>query len=86
MLEECAHEHVLPGRRLYRFAPPAMFSSIKEPVSTNVGTFRHIAPTGRAVTVQEMVFWRGVDGQLQTGWLQADMLGIRIQLGALPLM
>ncbi len=51
---------------------------------THLGPFRGIAPTGRSVTMQEMVFWRLVDGQLHTGWFQADMLGIRMQLGALP--
>jgi steroid delta-isomerase-like uncharacterized protein len=51
---------------------------------THLGTFRGIAPTGRSVTMQEMVFWRLVDGRLHTGWFQADMLGLRIQLGALP--
>jgi len=50
---------------------------------THLGTFRGIAPTGRSVTMQEMVFWRLVDGQLHTGWFQADMLGMRSQLGML---
>jgi predicted ester cyclase len=51
---------------------------------THLGVFRGIAPTGRSVTIQEMVFWRLVDGQLHTGWFQADTLGICTQLGALP--
>lgn len=51
---------------------------------THLGTFRGIAPTGRSVTMQEMVIWRLVDGRLHTGWFQADMLGLRIQLEALP--
>jgi predicted ester cyclase len=53
---------------------------------THLGTFRNIAPTGRSVTMQEMVFWRCIDGLLHTGWFQADMLGLRIQLGVLPQM
>jgi predicted ester cyclase len=51
---------------------------------THLGTFRGIAPTGRPVTMQEMAVWRLVDGKLHTGWFQADMLGLRVQLGALP--
>ena len=51
---------------------------------THLGTFRGIAPTGRSVTMQEMVFWRLIDGRLHTGWFQADMMGLRIQLGVLP--
>jgi predicted ester cyclase len=53
---------------------------------THLGPFRGIAPTGRSVTMQEMVFWRLLEGRLHTGWFQADMLGIRLQLGALPRM
>lgn len=51
---------------------------------THLGVFRGIAPTGRRVTMQEMVFWRLLDGRLHSGWFQADMLGLRVQLGALP--
>jgi predicted ester cyclase len=51
---------------------------------THLGVFRGIAATGRQVTMQEMVFWRLVDGGLHGGWFQADMLGLRVQLGALP--
>ena len=51
---------------------------------THRGVFRGIAPTGRRVEMQEMAFWRLVDNRLHTGWFQADMLGLRVQLGALP--
>lgn len=51
---------------------------------THVGMFRGIAPTGRRITMQEMAFWRIADGQIISGWFQADMLGLRMQLGALP--
>jgi predicted ester cyclase len=51
---------------------------------THLGTFRDIEPTGRTVTMQEMVFWQLVDGRLQMGWFQADMMGLRRQLGVLP--
>ena len=51
---------------------------------THLGTFRGIAPTGKQVTMQEMAFWHLLDGKLHAGWFQADMLGLRVQLGALP--
>ena len=51
---------------------------------THRGEFRGIAPTGRRVTMQEMVFWRIVDGRLHTIWVQADTLGLRVQLGVIP--
>jgi predicted ester cyclase len=52
---------------------------------THLGVFRGIAPTGRRVTMPEMVFWQVEDGRLRAGWFQADMWGVRVQLGALPL-
>lgn len=51
--------------------------------ATHHGVFRGIAPTGRRISMQEMAFWRIVEGRLHTGWFQADMLGLRDQLGAL---
>lgn len=50
---------------------------------THRGEFRGIAPTNGRVTMQEMVFWRVVDGLLDAGWFQADALGLRVPLGAL---
>jgi hypothetical protein len=34
--------------------------------------------------MQKMALWRLVDGKLHEGWFQADMLGLRVQLGVLP--
>lgn len=51
---------------------------------THLGEFRGIAPTGKRVTMQEMAFWLVVDGTLHTAWFQADALGLRVQLGAIP--
>jgi predicted ester cyclase len=50
---------------------------------THLGEFRGIAPTGKRVTMQEMAFWRIVDGKLHRAWFQADSLGLRVQLGAI---
>ena len=52
--------------------------------ATHLGEFAGVAPTGKRVTMQEMLFWRVVDGRLHTIWSQADALGLRIQLGAIP--
>jgi len=52
--------------------------------ATHGGEFAGVAPAGIRVTMQEMVFWRVVDGRLHTIWSQADALGLRIQLGAIP--
>jgi steroid delta-isomerase-like uncharacterized protein len=51
---------------------------------THLGEFRGIPPTGKPVTMQEMAFWRIVDGKLHTAWFQADALGLRVQLGVIP--
>jgi steroid delta-isomerase-like uncharacterized protein len=51
---------------------------------THHDAFRGIAPTGRRITMQEMVFWQVEDGRLRAGWFQADMWGVRAQLGAVP--
>lgn len=51
---------------------------------THRGTFRGMPPTGKRITMREMVFWWIVDGKLHTGWFLADMLGLRTQLGLLP--
>jgi predicted ester cyclase len=49
---------------------------------THLGAFRGIAPTGRRITMQEMVFWQLEHGRLRAGWFQADIWGVRMQLGA----
>jgi steroid delta-isomerase-like uncharacterized protein len=51
---------------------------------THRGQFRGVPPTGKRITLREMVFWRIVDGKLRAGWFQADMLGLRSQLAPLP--
>jgi steroid delta-isomerase-like uncharacterized protein len=51
---------------------------------THLGEFRGIAVTGRAVTMREMAFWQVRDGKLTDPVFQADGLGLRVQLGAIP--
>ena len=52
--------------------------------ATHRGEYAGVAPTGKRVTMQEMVFWQIVDGRLRAIWAQTDALGLRIQLGAIP--
>ena len=51
---------------------------------THLGPLGNTPPSGRSVTMNELVFWRVVDGKLHTIWPQGDALGLRIQIGALP--
>ena len=51
---------------------------------THLGPLAGIAPTGKRVTMQELVFWQVVEGKLRAIWSQGDSLGLRIQLGAIP--
>ena len=51
---------------------------------TNLGPLGRIPPSGKRVAMNELVFWRVVDGKLHTIWSQGDALGLRIQIGALP--
>ena len=51
---------------------------------THQGELLGVAPTGRRVTLPGIVIDRIADGQLAETWLQADVLGMLQQLGALP--
>ena len=51
---------------------------------THLGPLGNIPPSGKRITMNELVFWRIVDGKLHTIWSQGDALGLRIQIGALP--
>lgn len=51
---------------------------------TQRGEFHGIPPTGKRVTMQEIVIWEILDGRLRSGWFAFDGLGLRVQLGAIP--
>jgi predicted ester cyclase len=95
--DELGPEAVIANAAVYRAAFPDMRWRIEQLIAegdwvaarltftgTHLGTFGEIAPTGRRVSMQEMIFWRVVDGRLHAFWAQADALGLRIQLGAIP--
>ena len=49
---------------------------------THEGPFMDIEPTGKRVEIPNMVFARFEDGKVVERWVQADMLGLMGQLGA----
>jgi predicted ester cyclase len=51
---------------------------------THQGPFMDVAATGRAVTVAYIDIWKARDGRLVENWVQLDMLGLLVQLGAVP--
>lgn len=90
-------EAVKHNMAIYRAAFPDLEWTIEEMITegewvavrlmlngTHQGEFRGIPATGKRIAMQEMVFWRIVDGKLHTIHAQAETLGLRIQLGAIP--
>jgi len=51
---------------------------------THTGAFQGIPPTGKAVTLQEIVVDRFAEGKVVEHWAIVDMLGLLQQLGAIP--
>lgn len=52
--------------------------------ATHKGTFLNTPATGKAVTVGYIDIWKAHDGRFVENWVQMDMLGLLVQLGALP--
>ena len=51
---------------------------------THQGEFLGIPPTGTRVTVTYIDIWRIAQGKLAEHWVEADMMGMMQQMGALP--
>lgn len=49
---------------------------------THEGKFMDIEPTGKQFKIENMVFARFEDGKVVERWIQADILGLMQQLGA----
>jgi steroid delta-isomerase-like uncharacterized protein len=90
-------EAVIHNVRTYHAAFPDLHWQIEQMVAeddcvavrlvltgTHRGEFRGIPATGRRIAMHEMAFWRIVESRLHTLWAQADALGMRIHLGAIP--
>jgi predicted ester cyclase len=48
------------------------------------GEFMGLPPSGREYTISETHIFRVTDGKVAEHWLNADMLGLMQQLGAIP--
>ena len=51
---------------------------------THKGEFIGIPPTGKQVTMMAIAIHRIAGGKIVENWLQADMLGMMVQLGVVP--
>ena len=51
---------------------------------THTGDFMGMPPTGKEITITELAFDRFADGKLVEHRVEADMLGLMQQLGAIP--
>lgn len=52
---------------------------------THDGEFMGIAPTGKSIEIQNMVFTRIEDGKIAERWVQPDTLALMQQLGVVEL-
>jgi predicted ester cyclase len=51
---------------------------------THQGTFLNVPPTGKSIRMDFIDIWHGYDGQLLDNWVQLDMVGALVQMGAMP--
>ena len=51
---------------------------------THNGDFQNIPPTGKSVVVPAVVIFRMEKGKIVEAWLNAELLGLLMQLGAVP--
>lgn len=91
-------EAVKRNVRMFRTAFPDLHDTIDQLIAeddlvvarvtrsgTHLGTFRDVyEATGRRVSFTEICIWRIEDGKLREGWFEANALGLRRQIGALP--
>jgi predicted ester cyclase len=52
--------------------------------ATHKGAFMAVPATGKQVTVPFIDMWRAHNGRLIENWVQMDILGLLVQLGAVP--
>lgn len=53
-------------------------------VGTHTGAFQGVPASGRSVTVPAIAVFRVTQGRIEEVSLQADMLGLLMQIGAIP--
>jgi predicted ester cyclase len=80
-------ESVFPG---YQLTAEDMIAEGDEVVvraalhGTHNGTLMGTRPTGKQVTVPFIIIYRLASGKIAQHWMQADMVGLLQQIGALP--
>ena len=52
--------------------------------ATHTGEFNGISPTGKQVGWTEIHIYRLEDGKIAEQWSEIDLLGLLVQLGAIP--
>jgi predicted ester cyclase len=51
---------------------------------TQKGTFMNVPPTGKTINIGYIDIWKAQNGRFIENWVQMDMLGALVQLGAIP--
>lgn len=51
---------------------------------THNGEFQGVPPTGKPVVVPAIVIFRLADGRVAETWLNAELVGLLMQIGAIP--
>jgi predicted ester cyclase len=74
-LKVTIHQQYAKGDKVFTYA---------EWNATHTGTFQGIAPTNKKVKVEFMDIWREEGGKLCENWVVMDIMGLMIQLGAVP--
>jgi steroid delta-isomerase-like uncharacterized protein len=54
-------------------------------VGTHAGEFQGVPPTGKAVVVPALVTFRFAEGRVAEAWLNAELVGLLMQIGAIPM-
>lgn len=52
---------------------------------THAGDFQGVPPTGKSVVVPAIVIFRFANGKVVECWLNAELVGLMMQIGALPM-
>ncbi|MGQ0600464.1 MAG: ester cyclase [Anaerolineales bacterium] len=53
-------------------------------VGTHNGDFQGVPPTGKAVVVPAIAIFRIAEGKVAECWLNAELVGLMMQIGAIP--
>lgn len=54
-------------------------------VGTHAGEFQGVPPTGKPVVVPALVIFRFAEGRVVEAWLNAELVGLLMQIGAIPM-